>query len=114
MFKIQIPATSANLGAGFDALGLALTWEDSDPDDHFVINYKEAEVSMYVRIKAENAESLKTNISELFGKLMYIERANRPDNEIAFITPTMKESEIDEKLAKLSETAEIASKIRMY
>ena len=25
MIKIQIPATSANLGAGFDALGLALT-----------------------------------------------------------------------------------------
>ena len=24
MIKIQIPATSANLGAGFDALGLAL------------------------------------------------------------------------------------------
>lgn len=26
MIKIQIPATSANLGAGFDALGLALTY----------------------------------------------------------------------------------------
>lgn len=26
MIKIQIPATSANLGAGFDALGLALSY----------------------------------------------------------------------------------------
>ena len=26
MIKIQIPATSANLGAGFDALGLALNY----------------------------------------------------------------------------------------
>lgn len=26
MIKIQIPATSANLGAGFDALGLALNF----------------------------------------------------------------------------------------
>lgn len=39
MFKIQIPATSANLGAGFDALGLALTYynyiemEESDRID---------------------------------------------------------------------------------
>ena len=39
MFKIQIPATSANLGAGFDALGLALTYynyvemEESDVID---------------------------------------------------------------------------------
>ena len=28
MFKIKIPATSANLGAGFDALGLALTFHN--------------------------------------------------------------------------------------
>ena len=39
MIKIQIPATSANLGAGFDALGLALTYynyvemEESDKID---------------------------------------------------------------------------------
>ena len=39
MIKIQIPATSANLGAGFDALGLALTYynyieiEESDRID---------------------------------------------------------------------------------
>ena len=26
MIKIKIPATSANLGAGFDALGLALSY----------------------------------------------------------------------------------------
>ena len=39
MYKIQIPATSANLGAGFDALGLALNYynyvemEESDTID---------------------------------------------------------------------------------
>ena len=39
MIKLQIPATSANLGAGFDALGLALTYynfvemEESDTID---------------------------------------------------------------------------------
>ena len=27
MIKLQIPATSANLGAGFDALGLAPDWD---------------------------------------------------------------------------------------
>ena len=40
MIKLQIPATSANLGAGFDALGLALTYynfvemEESDTVAH--------------------------------------------------------------------------------
>lgn len=36
MIKIQIPATSANLGAGFDALGLALTYYN-------YVNMEEAE-----------------------------------------------------------------------
>ena len=54
----------------------------------------------------------KTN-TELFGKLTYIERKNRPDNELAFITPTMVESTIDEKLTELSRSAMIMSKIRL-
>lgn len=42
MIKIQIPATSANLGAGFDALGLALTY----------YNYAEMEESDRIDIKS--------------------------------------------------------------
>lgn len=115
----KLPTASAVVGDIIDCLKhhnkvLALSWEDSESDDKFVANYKEAEVSMYVRIKAEDAEGLKASISEMFGKLMYIERANRPDNEIAFITPNMKESDIDANLTILSHSAEIASKIRVY
>ena len=50
----------------------------------------------------------------MFGKLMYIERAGRPDSEIAFITPTMKEADIDDNLTILSHSAKICSKIRIY
>lgn len=115
----KLPTASAVVGDIIDCLKhhhkvLALSWEDSSADDKFVVNYKETDVSMYVRIKAEDAETLKAAISEMFGKLMYIERANRPDNEIAFITPNMKESDIDANLAILSHSAEIASKIRVY
>ena len=114
----KLPTASAVVGDIIDCLKhrdrvLAINWEDTN-DKSFVVNYKDTEVSMYVRIKAENAESLKPSISEMFGKLMYIERANRPDDEIAFITPSMKESDIDANLAILSHSAEIASKIRMY
>ena len=115
----KLPTASAVVGDIIDCLKhhhtvLALSWEESSPDDKFVVSYKETDTSMYVRIKAENAESLKASISEMFGKLMYIERANRPDNEIAFITPNMKESDIDSNLEVLSKSAEIASKIRIY
>lgn len=115
----KLPTASAVVGDIIDCLKhphtvLKLTWENSSPDDDFVVNYKETETSMYVRIKADDAEALKSSISEMFGKLMYIERANRPENEIAFITPNMKEADIDTNLTILSHSAEIASKIRIY
>lgn len=115
----KLPTASAVVGDIIDCLKhhhtvLALNWEDSTADDKFVVNYKETETSMYVRIKADDAEALKSSISEMFGKLMYIERANRPDSELAFITPNMKEADIDANLAILSHSAEIASKIRIY
>ena len=92
---------------------LAVNWEDSE-DKSFVVPYKQTNTSVYVRIQADNAEALKGSLSEMFGKLMYIERAGRPENEIAFITPTMKEADIDDNLTILSHTAEIKSKIRIY
>lgn len=114
----KLPTASAVVGDIIDCLKhhnrvLALTWEDCHDKD-YVINYKKAEVSMYVRIKAENADELKSSISEMFGKLMYIERTGRPDNEIAFITPVMVEEDIDANLTILSHSCEIASKIRLY
>ena len=113
----KLPTASAVVGDIIDCLKhpdrfLALKWDDCHDDD-YVIPYKKAEVSMYVRIKAENADELKPSISEMFGKLMYIERTGRPDNELAFITPVMVEEDIDAKLAVLSQSCEIASKIRL-
>ncbi len=114
----KLPTASAVVGDIIDCLKhtqrvLALSWEESEDQD-FVVSYKETETAVYVRIKADNAEKLKGAISEMFGKLMYIERSGRPENELAFITPVMKEADIDSNLTILSHSAEIASKIRMY
>lgn len=113
----KLPTASAVVGDIIDCLKhhnrvLAMSWDECD-DKNYVVNYKKAEVSMYVRIKADDAEALKASISEMFGKLMYIERAGRPENEIAFITPNMVEEDIDTNLTILSHSAEIASKIRL-
>lgn len=51
MFKIQIPATSANLGAGFDALGLALTF----------YNYVEMEESDHIDICSSDGLDIPTD-----------------------------------------------------
>ena len=114
----KLPTASAVVGDIIDCLKhpqtvLAINWED-DGDRSFVVNYKQTNTSVYVRIQADNAEALKGSLSEMFGKLMYIERSNRPDNELAFITPNMKEADVDDNLAILSHTAKILSKIRIY
>ena len=114
----KLPTASAVVGDIIDCLKhhnrvLALTWEDCH-DKEYAVSYKKAEVSMYVRIEADNAEELKASISEMFGKLMYIERDGRPDDELAFITPNMVEEDIDANLTILSHSCEIASKIRLY
>lgn len=113
----KLPTASAVVGDIIDCLkhkdrSLMISWDDSR-EEGYVIDYKQAETSMYVRINADNADELKSAISEMFGKLTYIERKNRPENELAFITPTMIEADIDASLAILSHSAEIKSKIRL-
>lgn len=51
MIKIQIPATSANLGAGFDALGLALTF----------YNYVQMEESDHINISSLDGTEIPTD-----------------------------------------------------
>ncbi|MBR2913215.1 MAG: homoserine kinase, partial [Oscillospiraceae bacterium] len=51
MIKLQIPATSANLGAGFDALGLALEY----------YNYVEMEESDRIDITSADGTSVPTD-----------------------------------------------------
>ncbi len=113
----KLPTASAVVGDIIDCLkhkdrSVMISWEDCH-EEGYVVDYKSVETAMYVRINAENADELKASISEMFGKLTYIERKNRPENELAFITPTMVESDIDANLAILSHSAEIKSKIRL-
>ena len=55
MIRIQIPATSANLGAGFDALGLALTY----------YNYVEMEESDVIDIASDDEQPIPTDETNL-------------------------------------------------
>lgn len=113
----KLPTASAVVGDLIDALkhrdrSVAIHWEDCKDKD-YVVPYKSVETAMYIRAKAENADSLKAKLSEIFGNLIFIERNCRPVDEIAFITPAIKESEIDEKLEKLSDILSVQSKIRL-
>lgn len=113
----KLPTASAVVGDIIDALkhkdrSVAIHWEDCNDKD-YVVPYKNVETAMYVRAKAENADSLKSKLSEIFGNLIFIERNCRPNDEIAFITPAIKECEIDEKLSSISDVLTVQSKIRL-
>ncbi len=55
MIKIRIPATSANLGAGFDALGLAMNY----------YNYVQMEESDHIEISSVDDTPIPTDENNL-------------------------------------------------
>ena len=64
MIKIQIPATSANLGAGFDALGLALNFYN-------YVNIEEAEGVNIVALDGNDIPTDETNLVYETAKTLY-------------------------------------------
>ncbi len=99
----KLPTASAVLGDVIDCAkkwgtDLSQMWEDSD-NDSFIEDYKNAPLRMYVRL----VDVASDKAAELFGDVTYLDRANKPENELAFITPVYTEGEITEKLATLGE-----------
>ncbi|MBQ4266867.1 MAG: homoserine dehydrogenase [Clostridia bacterium] len=71
-------------------------WAQEKKD--FVASYLENETAFYVR--ASDAD--KADIEKVFGEVQYLSRENQPENEIAFVTAVMKESEFTNKLSQLN------------
>ncbi|MBQ1243063.1 MAG: homoserine dehydrogenase [Clostridia bacterium] len=70
-------------------------WADEKKD--FVASYLENETAFYVR----GTDADKAEIEKAFTSVQYLTRENQPDNEIAFVTPVMKESDFATKLSEL-------------
>lgn len=56
--RVRVPATSANLGPGFDALGLALAWHDE-------VELRVADSGLDVRVAGEGADTVGTGDDNL-------------------------------------------------
>ena len=113
----KFPTASAVVGDIIDALKhkdrrVEINWDDCTDGD-YVVPYKSVESAVYVRAKAENADAVRKNISASFTKVIFLERNGRGNDEIAFITPSMAESVIDEKLELLSDSMTVESRIRV-
>jgi homoserine kinase len=70
---VQVPATSANLGPGFDVLGVALHWfnEVSLEADHIQTSAHRPLITLSIDVAGEGADSLPRDDSNLVAKAAY-------------------------------------------
>lgn len=85
-------------------------WESGT--DNYVVDYTELETALYVRAQTSDKEKSEKDILSVFGKAEILERANAPENEIAFVTPWASEKELEAKLKTVS-SLNVLSKIRV-
>ncbi len=113
----KLPTASAVVGDVIDALrhkgtNIGVYWQQAEDD--MLLPYKDDEAAMYVRVKGEDAQKKCKELSEMFGGLIFLDRRmSKSIEEAAFITPFMKEADIDKSLAILSHSLSIESKIRL-
>lgn len=107
----KFPTASAIVADLIDAAkmkgtSISQVWEDSK-DNSFIADYKEDVLPFYVRVQGVSKDKAK----EIFGEVEFLTRENCPADEIAFITPEIKEKDFDEKLTQLG--GNVLGKIRV-
>ncbi len=107
----KFPTASAIVADLIDAAkmkgtSISQVWEDSK-DNSFIADYKEDVLPFYVRVQGVSKDKAK----EVFGEVEFLTRESCPADEIAFITPEIKEKDFDEKLTQLG--GKVLGKIRV-
>ncbi len=74
-------------------------WDESKDD--LLADYLDEEISLYVRATVESMENAGAEIAETLGEVTFLERENQSFDEIAFLTPVMKERDLRKIIAKL-------------
>ena len=80
----------------------------------YVVDHTDVDVSLFVRAHAKGlgVDAASKAVSDAFGNVRFLTKENMPHGEIAFITPVMKEYEINEKLSSVCEI-EVVNKIHV-
>lgn len=90
-----------------------VSWEDGFPG--MVRDIGEMRMPMYLRVCGKPVDELKSAVAEQWGECTMIERANAPENEAAFITPTMSYAVHSEKKSQLEHSGvTVAGFIRVF
>ena len=85
-------------------------WQDSE--DGYVADYLETENTFYIRATTDDAAAAVAKFTGLFGEISLLARQDAPEGEIAFVTGTLSEKDLAEKL-ELVKDAKVESVIRI-
>ncbi len=72
-------------------------WKDATDD--MLADYTLQETSLYVRCTVMNKPETCRRLKSIFGNVVFLWRKNQPENEVAFITPVMKERQLRKVLS---------------
>lgn len=87
-----------------------LGWEPGE--DGYVSDYKLNPVSVMLRFKCNNPDSVRSQIEKQLGKCEKISISGSPEDELVLVTPTVEELAIDKAVESL-DGAELISRIRI-
>lgn len=113
----KLPTASAVVADVIDAAkatktSVSLTWEECS--ENIVECYKNTDTAFYVRVQSDDDIVARHAIEREFGKVNYLSRKNKPDNEYAFTTEVICERDMIAKLTTLVEAdITVISNIRL-
>ena len=86
-----------------------LGWDDAGAE--VVADTAEFECRFYVRLSGESVRSVATDV---FGEVKFLDNANAPAGDCAFITPVMAQKQLDANVEKLSAKCKVLSQMRVF
>ncbi len=72
-------------------------WEPACED--ILSDYTEKETALYVRCTVSDKSEACRRLKSIFGKVVFLWRKDQPENEVAFVTPVMKERQLRKVLS---------------
>lgn len=109
----SLPTASAVVGDVIDAakhvdMHKSPVWGPAE--DGYVLDSQLAQSKYLLRFACD--ADIKEQVSDLFGNVFYVVRKDAPQNEISFVTETLTEKELTQKLEKIS-GAKLVSSLRV-
>ncbi|MBQ8783080.1 MAG: homoserine dehydrogenase [Clostridia bacterium] len=85
-------------------------WESGT--ENYVVDYNELETALYVRAKTDDKANAVEALKAVFGEIEILSRENAEADELAFVTPSGAEKELNSKLEGVDKLS-VLSKIRV-